>query len=79
MTITITSEEELKEVAAKAIHLLVNLRNAQKKWEDDFGSELKLVKKNWETKADNFISELETKGHTSHNLKIEIKNTQQHD
>ena len=74
MIIKISSEDELQKVAAVAIHLIINLRNATKNWEGEYGAELKLVKKNWEKKADEFIHQLQATEHRQDLLKIEIEN-----
>lgn len=74
MVVKIHSEQELIEVAQEAIRLLLNIRHATKKWEENYGVELKRSKKKWEEAADKFISKLESKElNRNENIKIEIE------
>lgn len=58
MNVTIRTEKELVEKFRKAIHILNNMRNIQKLWEEKYGVELKTKRKAWEKQADDFLKEI---------------------
>lgn len=76
MTIKITSEEELKQVAAELLHVMVNLRHYSKAWHEYHGGALLATKKTWEIRADELLKKLEveyTMNSTVKSYKIEIE------
>lgn len=73
MKIIVTSESELVNVATELLHVLSNLRKFQKKWESNYGVELRERKKFWEDKADSLLQRLQIPEHrTQSQIKIEI-------
>lgn len=70
MKITVTSEQELVNVATELAHVLSHLRKYQKKWEQNYGVELKNRKKFWEERADALLQRLQV---TEHRNPIQIK------
>lgn len=78
MTITITSEEELKEVAKELLVVLAHLRHWTKEWNEHYGGVLLGQKKTWEKKADELLERLKVSYGETRNpkqLNIEIKHT----
>jgi hypothetical protein len=71
MHLKIESEDELKDIAAKLLHHLVNLRHAQNEWYEDRGSEKLRKKHYWERKVDDLLVELKA-GKTHHQKEIHI-------
>ena len=58
MTIVkIETEEELREFAAEALHILVNLRHSKDFWSMHFGAPAKDTMKRWEARADKFLED----------------------
>jgi hypothetical protein len=53
----VNSEEELLQKASNLFHILVNLRDKTKKWENHGGYINRQNRKYWEKKADEFIKE----------------------
>jgi len=70
MNIVIQSEEELIRTLREALHILNNMRNVQKLWDERYGVELKNKKKTWEGKADEFLKSLDV---TKTKYKTDIK------
>lgn len=58
MTITITTEEELKEVAAELLFVLAHLRHWTKEWNEHYGGVLLGQKKTFEKRADELLERL---------------------
>jgi hypothetical protein len=74
MRIIVTSEDELKEVAARLLHNLVNLRHAQNEWYEDRGSEKLRKKHYWERKVDDLLVKLKaSKTHHQQEIHISIE------
>lgn len=59
LKVKVKSEEELFEVAKKAITILNNLRRTTSFWELHFGSVAKIAKKRYEKQADDFLRSIE--------------------
>lgn len=73
MKIRIKDEQELVNVATELAHVLSNLRKFQKKWESNYGVELRERKKYWEDKADSLLQRLQVTEHRNPSqIKIEI-------
>lgn len=58
MNVKIVSEEDLIKRFREAIHIMNNMRNIQKLWDENYGVELKVKKKGWEKQADEFLKEI---------------------
>lgn len=69
MNIYVEDEEDMKKMLAEAVYLLYRVRRSTKVWSEVFGCEPKRIKKEWEDKADEFISKLMKK-------EKEIKNSE---
>lgn len=74
MDIKVSSEVNLVEVATRAIHLLNNLRNANKVYETNPGFEAKQSKRRWEQQVDSFLNCIDGQiyKHNSESVKIAI-------
>lgn len=70
MNVTIQSEEDLEKKFIEGIHILNNLRHWTLKYNETLGSELKVIKKRWEEKADEYLKSLSM---TPTRVKTEIK------
>lgn len=57
-TITINSEEELKQKFIELAHAGHNMRHAQKYWNENGGGQARDKKKYWETKFDGVLNSL---------------------
>ena len=58
MNIKIHTEEELVEAFKNLLHISVNLRHSQVKWEREYGVDAKDLKKKWEEKMDTYLQDL---------------------
>lgn len=73
MKILIRDEQELVNVATELVHVLNNLRFFTRKWEENYGVELRARKKYYEEKADELLKRLEITEHRQSNqIKIEL-------
>lgn len=50
--VKVESEEELVQLTAELIHIMINLRFHQKYWHEHFGHQAKTNREKWELKAD---------------------------
>lgn len=74
MKVIITSEDELRKLAANLLRLSVNMRKAQKDWEQDHGSARKDKKKYWESQMDDYLLTLVLeKTEDARNCKIKVQ------
>jgi hypothetical protein len=77
MHIVVSSEKELKEIAAKFLHISVNLRHWTKLWNEHFGGYYLTQKKRWEKLMDEFLEELGAeKVGKLHEVHISIKDNE---
>lgn len=67
MNIKISSEQELIQICTNALHLLNNLRQSTKDWENEHGVYTKRKKKYFETKTDEFLFRLQIEPHRQSN------------
>lgn len=75
MQVKLKTEDELKDMAAKLLHISVNLRHWTKEWNEKHGGLLLQRKKFWENKMDEYLEELKTeKTHTENSIHISINN-----
>lgn len=44
--------------ASELAHILMNLRRATKRWDEEYGSEAKNKKKAWEKRADDYLESI---------------------
>lgn len=73
MNIKLTPGQDVTETFKRSLTILNNLRRFQKKWEENYGVELKTRKKIWEEKADKFLELLGADGELENTEKIHIK------
>lgn len=59
ITVKVHSEEELMALSGELLHALVNVRYWTKKWEQEYGCEMKIKKKYWEARADELIAKMQ--------------------
>lgn len=50
---------DVEEKFIEAVHILIRMRRAQKKWHEHFGARNRLTRQEWEQKADDFIASLQ--------------------
>lgn len=76
MTITITSEQELKEVAAELLFVMAHLRHWQKEWNEHYGGSRLERRKEWEKRADALLERLAVDYNSAQQqsqVKVELK------
>jgi len=56
--VRITTNEELIKKYRNLLEITGKMRRYQKSWEENYGVELKTLKKHWEAKADEYLSDL---------------------
>ncbi len=73
MNIKLIPGQDVTETFKRSITILNNLRRFQKKWEENYGVELKTRKKTWEEKADKFLESLGATDELGKTEKINIE------
>lgn len=56
ITVKVDSEDDLKDFAAEALHILVNLRHSKNFWNIHFGSQARDRMAYWEDQADKLLA-----------------------
>lgn len=62
-TVTVNTVEELEQLAAEMLHIMVNMRHAQNYWQEHYGSLAKRRKDHWQQKADDLLSRFGVEAH----------------
>jgi hypothetical protein len=75
MDVKINSEENLVSVAAQAIHILNNLNNANKQWDDNPGFSARQNLRRWRQISEDFLKAISDREYSNNKVSLKIELT----